>query len=424
MNHPLHNKIHSDKNCPVFNLLTKNRLKPYETKIFQSINNINKELWDQIIENKNIFLQRDYLKSVENGDCDDMTHYYAQFMDKGNPVGIAIFQVTYFRGKSIESLIEKKSRTLNFLGKTLDLIGKPLNIKLIVCGNSFTTGEDGFYFSPHAKKEIIMDSLANAVKQIQYAESSKGNLTGVIFKDFYKSLEPLVSNLEKYSYTNFEAEPNMILFLDKNWKSLEDYYSSLLSKYRVKAKRSFAKSSALVIKNLTCQDLEENQTRLKYLHDSVLNHSSYCLGSLNIPSMINLRKNHKDEFIIKGYYLKNKLIGFQTGFIQNNTIIAYQVGFDYSLNHEYSIYPRMLYDYLQIAIDNNLEKVNFGRTASEIKSTIGAVPVNTKCYLKHNKPVLNLFLLILSFYVSPSSFSQRKPFKKIWYEMNKRIIKT
>ena len=71
----------------------------------------------------------------------------------------------------------------------------------------------------------------------------------------------------------------------------------------------------------------------------------------------------------------------------------------------------MLYDYVTIAIENKMDFINFGRTASEIKSSIGAVPQELTIYLRHKKNIPNkLFSLFLN-KIKPTSFSQKFPFK-------------
>ena len=66
--------------------------------------------------------------------------------------------------------------------------------------------------------------------------------------------------------------------------------------------------------------------------------------------------------------------------ICQNNLDAHFVGINYEYNREYAVYQRMLYDYIQIAIENRLQQINFGRTASEIKSSVGAEPQNLTIY--------------------------------------------
>ena len=52
----------------------------------------------------------------------------------------------------------------------------------------------------------------------------------------------------------------------------------------------------------------------------------------------------------------------------------------------------MLYDMVGCAIVNGFKQINFGRTAMEIKSSIGAVPENMYGFMEHQAPWINRHL--------------------------------
>jgi hypothetical protein len=106
------------------------------------------------------------------------------------------------------------------------------------------------------------------------------------------------------------------------------------------------------------------------------------------------------------------MVGFISGLIEGNSLDAHFVGIDYNLNKEYAIYQRILYDYVRIGIDYKLKSINFGRTASEIKSSIGAVPKELTMYVRHKKTIPNKLLKVFLQRVEPKSFKQKHPFKQ------------
>jgi hypothetical protein len=71
---------------------------------------------------------------------------------------------------------------------------------------------------------------------------------------------------------------------------------------------------------------------------------------------------------------------------------AHFIGIDYSKNKTYAIYPRILNDYVRLGISTNSSQINLGRTASEIKSTLGAQPKPLTCYCKHKRYLPNKIL--------------------------------
>lgn len=387
----------------------------YGVQIYLSIEDVNGVTWDEVVHNRSLFLQRNYLRSIESGTDDQLKLRYALFSEGVKPVGVACFQITDFVGKPIGPLLDRNTPSTTFLARKLGLTQQPFAFKMIVCGSAFSSGEHSFAFLPTATPQAAVHSLVEAVSRIQLQQDAQEGFTGVLFKEFYPSSEPVVGLLKNYSYSDLATEPNMVLFLDPDWGRFDQYLNSLSSKYRIKAKRAYAKSAGLVARDLSIEDLIERTERMEKLYASVLDRADYRLGKLQMKALLNLRRNLGEEFILKGYHLGNELVGFLSGFVDGDTLEAFLVGIDYRLNRGHAIYPRMLYDYLQIALDRGLCRINYGRTAGEIKSTIGAVPVNMKCYIRHRRSILNRLLPALSRRVRPTAFPLRKPFKKAWY---------
>lgn len=398
--------------CP-FALFSRSKPKVW---IHQTIEDVPGDIWDSVVGSKSFFLQRPYLRSVEAGS--QQKFRYAVFVEDGVPIGVACFQITDFVGKAIGPLLSKKNAVLSFMAGLLGLTKPQVRFKVIVCGNATTSGEHGFAFAGEVPAELAMSTLLLAVTQIQREQDQQGGYTAVLFKEFYPCSEPVVGLLKNHAYSDFWAGHNMVLMLDPTWKDFDDYLNSLSSKYRVKAKRAYAKSAGIVVRDLTEDDLIRHQDRVEALYHSVLQRADYRLGQFDIASLVSLRRDLGEEFVVKGYYLEQTLVGFLTGFVADGSLEAHLVGFDYGLNHRHSIYPRMLYDYLQIALTRGISRVNYGRTASEIKSTVGAVGVPMKCYLRHNKKTLNTLLPFVSKALQPPGFAQRRPFKKAWYALH------
>jgi hypothetical protein len=91
------------------------------------------------------------------------------------------------------------------------------------------------------------------------------------------------------------------------------------------------------------------------------------------------------------------------------------IGLDYDYNYEYAVYQRMLYDFIKHGIERGVKYVKIGRTAEEIKSGVGAEPVEMKFYAKHRNKVTNAILKPFVQKLQPSEFELRKPFKAEHY---------
>jgi hypothetical protein len=149
------------------------------------------------------------------------------------------------------------------------------------------------------------------------------------------------------------------------------------------------------------------------LYKKVADNADFNLGDFKLETYKELKKKLGKDYILKTYWLNHKIVGFLSGVINQTSLDAHFVGIDYLLNREYAIYQRMLYDYIEIAINKNLKTINFGRTASEIKSSVGAVPQDLTMYLRHKKSITNSIISLFLQKIQPTAFQQKFPFKKI-----------
>ncbi|UOU99955.1 hypothetical protein MUU74_08365 [Chryseobacterium daecheongense] len=113
-----------------------------------------------------------------------------------------------------------------------------------------------------------------------------------------------------------------------------------------------------------------------------------------------------------GYFFNEKLIGFYTLILNNSDIDTYFLGYDKILQKEKQLYLNMLLDIVEFGIDHQFSRIIFGRTALEIKSTIGAEPVEIFGLIKHNNRLLNPYMERIFASLNPKTeWIQRKPFK-------------
>ena len=91
---------------------------------------------------------------------------------------------------------------------------------------------------------------------------------------------------------------------------------------------------------------------------------------------------------------------------------TYFLGYDKTLQKTKQLYLNMLLDMVKFAVEQQLESIVFGRTALEIKSTVGAEPVQIYGLIKHSNFFINKFMSKIFPYIEPKvEWLQRKPFK-------------
>ena len=388
----------------------------YQAYLFDTITETNARVWNSIAKGKGAYLQWEYLQALQNGANGFPEMYYSLIYDKGNPVGIGVFQLTNFEGGGLGANLAQKNRFAGLIAKTFGLTQDNFSYKLLVCGNAFSTGEHGFAFLPEANPDKALDALVDAVNALFDTIDRQEKVTGVLFKEFYSGSLKDLKHLKSEGFSEFATEPNLTLEMDPNWKTWEDYLEDLNSKYRVKANRAYSKSENLSARPLSLEEIKTHKIRIFELYEEVCSRAEYRLGRLNPEVFLSLKELLGDKFIMDGYFLGDKLVGFLSGFLSENLLETHMVGIDYAANQDNSIYPRMLCDYIRYGITHQVKEISFGRTAGEIKSTIGARPESLKCYFRHRSTASNQFLKILARYIKPSGFPLREPFKKTWYQ--------
>jgi len=98
--------------------------------------------------------------------------------------------------------------------------------------------------------------------------------------------------------------------------------------------------------------------------------------------------------------------------LNGNVLETYFLGYDEQIQKEKMLYLNMLYNMTKFGIENQFEKILFGRTALEIKSSIGAAPILMSGFIYHNNKFINRFIDKIFPKLEPTLvWQQRHPFK-------------
>jgi len=379
---------------------------------FSSIDEISNEIWTQLECENNLYFHRDFLKSIEINHS-EINFYYIILVDNSNkPIALASIQIVDFYLDTVKTNFEDFIRKIKNLLRKLYILPNKKALKLLISGNTFVSGEHGIFITHSQDKKQVIKNLAKAILHFVNSNNSI-NIDAFLLKDFVNESLFITDELKNYNYHPFSVEPNMILEINEDWNSFEDYLNAIKTKFRVKAKKAIQLSKDIIIKEVNDHNIENKLPKMTALYKKVVSNADFNLSHFNLESYKTLKSAFGEKYILKTYELDGKIVGFMSGMINQNSLDAHFVGLDYSLNRQYAIYQRMLYDYIQIAIAKKLKTLNFGRTASEIKSSVGAKPQDLTMYLRHKKGITNKIVKLFLQYIQPSPFRQHFPFKNI-----------
>ena len=373
------------------------------TKIHKSIGAVDASFLKKINPQNNVYFSKTLLHSFEVSNP-KIEMRYVCVSDHDNPQALALVQIVEL---SVDVIL-KNIKATALSRCLLSLLLWKEHIKIMFCGNVFLSGEYCLSFSEKTKREKAVKEIGRALDTIS---KSVNPLHAIFIKDFEKKALDYSQGFESFGFTNIKVEPNMLLHLKPEWKSFEDYKDALKSKYRIKANKADSKSQALEGRFMSKNDIESAQKALQNLYQNTIDNANFNAQVLNLKTYIELKSFYKDDFIVKGYFLDGEIVGFLSALKNRSHLDAHFIGLNYRLNKAHAIYPRILNDYVRIGIENKVSVINLGRTASEIKTTIGAVPLDLSCYIKHKSPFINPLVRPFFRRIQIKSFKQHSPFK-------------
>jgi hypothetical protein len=340
------------------------------------------------------FLSLDYLETIERAPPTDYSFAYLliQNTETGNIAGFMACQVKYFDAAKSFNFKEDNLTIFDKLKiNAQKLVAKLTRFSTLIIGNLTLTGQHSFYFNDaeindfELKKRLYTEGVSFLKKQLW--DKHRIKIASVFVKDFYQDSD--------------------------DWHTFDNYLEALGSKYRVRVKRAFKKLGANVEKKEFFEErILANKLAINDLYEQVSGGAGFNLVDLNKDYFLQMKTDLGDNFRLFGYFLDNQLIGFYTTISNGEELEAHFLGYEASLNHEHQVYLNMLYDIINLGIEGKFKKIIFSRTAHEIKSSVGAEPVEMSLFMRHDNLIVNRLLPWILRVLSPRvEWTPRTPFK-------------
>ena len=160
-----------------------------------------------------------------------------------------------------------------------------------------------------------------------------------------------------------------------NFKTIQEYLSSLRSNYRRRINIAIKNCNDILIKINPKDDIYE-------LYLNTYNKSNYKLEKLERDFF---KKVDAYKLV---FYKENKAVGFVLLKLINNKLIFMLCGMDYSIDTT-DLYYYMLFNIIKYGIENNVEYIDFGQTSEETKLKLGAKLEKRFFYARHSNKLIN-----------------------------------
>jgi hypothetical protein len=368
-------------------------------KVYKSITELGESTWDRYVS-KRFFLSYNYLATLEKA-CQQLDYRYVLTLDGGKFVSLCYFQIIPFSGTSLDQYLPTSNY---FFGKLYENTLAKVRTNLLVLGNVIFTCENGVLVAEEYKdsaEEYIQQSLSLVLKTMDKKP------LGTMISENIKSVSTKMFCPKRFHV--FQVEDRMELNLGE-FNSFNSYLDKFQSKYRVRVKKVLELNQNTQVISIYKENFSEYRAQIERLFLNVLDNSKFKLTTISVDYFNQFLLN-VERFKMKGYMIDNQLIGFISYFQLDTIIEVHYAGLDYTANQKSKIYNFMLVDMIQEAFKINVKRICFGRTAQELKSTLGAQPFPTVSSLKINKGLLNLLTPVFLNNMVPEKWVQRSPFK-------------
>lgn len=358
--------------------------------------------WDALTGNS-LFLSRRYLRVLEETGPENLRQRYALiFRGREAVAAVAAQSVTV----SVARL--RKKPTQRKVAAPLERLEE----NMLVCGNLLSWGMHGVAFTPNEDSATLWPAVAEALYRLRRGDKLFGSTDFVMIKDIPDSHAAGATALSRFSYRELETEPNMVLDIQPQWRSYEDYLASLTSRYRKVAKQINKDTTSAGCRVELLNDLEPHAETLHQLYLQTHRNARLRLVTLKNSFIPTLAARLGDDMRTTVVRRDDEMLGFVTTVRDGETAVGYYIGFDREANAEIPIYFRLLQAVVDDAIKLGCRRLSLGRTALEPKARLGARPAPLRIWIRHRIPMLNVVVRALLHTIDHHDEApERNPFK-------------
>lgn len=348
-----------------------------------------------------IYYSSEFLSNIQINSSPPIHNIYVEYYKNDILVGISLMQYFHFSAThNIQNLDLKDKAFLKWATKQFG------DLNVLIIGNLLNSGKHTFKFLRDISENEKTTMMKSSLKGI--AKKRNLNVQFYLLKDVPYSFD------SEDGFITIEAEPNMVLEIQKEWNNYDDYLGSMYSKCRVRARRAKKLLGNLEVKELGLKELLIYKKMMLDLYQQTADAADFNIVRLKENYFFDLKKNIGDDFKVIAYFDRGVMIGFLSILYNQKEAEAHYLGFNHSYNDTHQLYLNMLFQIVEEGINHSVSCINFCRTAPVIKSSIGAVERKVYNYAFYKSPLINKFISFLAKKLVPvSAYQMRHPFKSV-----------
>jgi hypothetical protein len=384
--------------------------------VFDSARRLRKEDWEKVREDSSLFLHPDYLEEVEKCVGPSLRCRYVIVYRDAEPCGIFNFQISSFSAGLFGDLISRevasvKVKRSNLFARYIEANREEVMMQLLTCGNNLISGPHGFAFNSAVQESQQPDMLLAVTDLMAREEKLKKSIASLLLKDF---TEPIPGEFlgARIPYAHLSVEPVMMVNLPPGLTSLEQYTALFSKKYRNRARRILESRNKVRVFDAGTEEIARGMEALYPLYEQVYAKAKFRLLKLRPGYFVRCSEIFGNRFLFRILYEGDTPVAFASGFVAGDILESHYIGLDYGRNQDLELYQNLLYLFVEEGIKHGCRIVNLGRTAAEIKTTVGAVPQEMHCYIRPMNGISRLLQRFFISYLRAQPFTARNPFKE------------
>lgn len=334
--------------------------------------------WDRLAGARSVLLSRQYLQTLLRRPPTGTAYRCAWACDGDALVAVALFHVIPL---DLSHFAHTLSRLPSAIRAALGRLAAQQRHApvLVFCGNVLHADAPGFACLPDLPAASVLHDLAEAARSTGETPSRL-----VVVKEADLPQADHIERLAAEGYASLDIlQPSMEVHLSPGWASWNDYLAALHKKYRQRARAARARAAG--------------QLRTRHEGTSWLHHAPFMAGLLapvlaraelslvpvTTETLRTLAEGLGDRLVVHTYTAEQRLTGFGLSIRDGRVLHAMLLAVEDTANREHKLYQNLLYDFVEEAISQGVDTLALGRTALEMKSTVGAQPRSHGVFLRH-----------------------------------------